>query len=290
MNKYNIVQQIVTSVRLSDPIKIQDYSFTYDWENRILIATRVVVANRLSQALAIFGQELSPILESMSILTQCMVDPLGFGSFVAVKEGFDAAFFGYHGEKTPAVGMFFDNDNLPDLEKIKEINNPTAFSYLQEAISAYAPHHGLSMLLNAAEAFAGYDVKGQTCENCGSESSNKVNVTRKAELRRILGRKLYGQLYCGDNPARHAISHGRELSKVEASSLSQEVYNRLFQKYLKESLGLSSIKSIKGAPRAFSYQYTLSFFKFKNPKGEIELTDFISNYDSFVCVGSIADF
>jgi hypothetical protein len=257
MNTYQIQKKIKTPIEAEGSFKIGDYQIepyreTYQPD---LLISREVVAENYIEAMKLFLIELEPIINSITVLTQTMVFPLGMGSMIAYRlnDNEDRVFFAQIANQTEIVGMPLMEETVKDAESLLNAKETIGLTYLREAINAFSATHKLAMLISAAEAFAGTGTTQGKCKKC--EEPYEYSSTNKEALREIMGKELYREIY-EKTRIRHKLAHGGDAEIPEAVEIGEKLYSRIITGYLKEKYQLESVQEITSAPRGFSFEYS----------------------------------
>ncbi len=266
MNDYLIQKKIRTPIHPWERAECSGYIIDwfgepFDYSEEALLITKKISAENYKEAFINFINGLSPILNVMSAITQCIIESTMTTSHLIYRlnDNPERILSFYYAGKSKVVGMPFDEDEIEDITRIikkwtkaEEI----AFLYLREANMAYTATTRLTMLIIAVEALSGEGVTKRECKKCGViDSYPSVN---KGNLRKILGEQLYKKLY---SSLRHKLFHGGKVDERDIVSIGKAVYERVVLGHLAEHYGLKSIKKIVGAPRSFSFEYFGTFVK-----------------------------
>lgn len=288
MNKYLIIKKIPTPLKMYEAIEYRGYNFSYSWEkpSNFVVVKKEVDGENYNEAYISFIEELVPVLEAISVLTQCIVDSLSMGSafIYRLNNNQDKIMYAYLAKQTLPVGMDIEQEVFDDIDKMNDLEGSAAISYLRESNSAYTSCHRLSMLITAVEAIAGTGSKSGECSNCHFPYS--YPSTDESRLKEILGNDLYKKVY---GSIRHKLFHGSKVDDMLAAQLAGEMYDRIIFGYLKKEKGLNSIHEIKSAPRSFSFEFSGGFYKILD-SFDSTLAKLENNSDDYECVGPVKDY
>ncbi len=271
MNNYLIQKKIRTPIYPWERAECSSYMIDwfgkpFDYSYEAILITKEVVAENYKEAFKEFIVGLFPILNVMSVITQCIIESTMTTSHLIYRlnDNPERILSFYYAGKRKVVGMAFGEDEIEDITRIIKKwteAEKIAFLYLREANMAYTATTHLTMLIIAVEALAGEGVTKRKCKTCGAiDSYPSVN---KDTLRKILGEELYKKLY---DSLRHKLFHGGKVNEGDIVTIGNAVYERVVLGYFAEHYGLKSVKKIVGAPRSFSYEYFGTFVKLQ--KGE----------------------
>ncbi len=251
-------KRVKTPIYTFDKSEYREFTFEPYRDNQSLegdlLVSRTLEAENGNEAMRKFFTELEPILNAISVLTQTIIFPLPTASHLLYKleNNPDNLFYANIANDSETAGMGLESEVFEDVEKLLNIANPIAFSYLRDAIGTLSSVQQLSMLISAAEAFAGTSKTKGFCKKCGEPY--EYSSTDKDKLRLILGDALYKRLYT--DGLRHKLAHGGDFNGEAVAATAGETYSRISLGYLKETYSLSSLEEIHGAPRSFVYEYS----------------------------------
>lgn len=266
MNTYLIQQQVRTPIHLIRPMTYRTFILepvAPDLGGGFLAKREVTAVDGVTAHRA-FSLELSSILDAASVVTQCAVSALSFGSYCVYRLNANPEhlFYYHHAEEVEAVGMMLDEQELRDVERVlvaveQSDSVRTGFGYLRQANLASSPTFFLSMLIIACEAFAGQATVTGSCSQC--DYRYEYPGTNKVGLRAILGDDLYRDIY-GTGRLRNRLIHGGRTNEAIVADVATRTYCRLLA-HLKHDLELEGVDEIIGAPRSTTYEYFRTFMQ-----------------------------
>ncbi len=298
MNTYIIHKKINTPIRPFREMELMGYKLflladpVAQGPAEGFVISKEISATDGNKAYIDFVVGLVPILDAMSVITQCVIHSLASSSYFIyrVNENSNETLFFYYGGEGVTVGMGLDLEEANDIEKIclttRENNKErVAFTYLREANYAHTPTAFIAMLIIASEALAG---EGKTQGNCKScNTLYEYPSADKNMLKSIMGQELYEGIY--GNRFRHKLFHGGKIDEVQASDLAAKLYEKIVLEYLPRRFGLKSIRKIVNAPRSFSYEYFGAFIK--NIGGGVpNIVELEKNHERLISIDQIKDY
>lgn len=267
MNQYHIQQRVPTSINLFEDLSCKAYrlcpidqglrgGFIVRWDGK---ADNSVAAYRA------FFTGLVPILDAISVVTQCAVQALPMGSFCIYRsnENPKNVVFFHDARETEAVGMILGREELEDVKTLVEAADESekiGIGYLAEANRSTSPNFFLAMLVIAVEAFAGKSKATRVCENCGF--SKEYPTTDKQALKDICSKELYEPIYRKER-LRHKLFHGGKVDGQLVADVARRLHEHLLLSYLKRRHDLHAVREIVAAPRNISYEYSRVFVGLK---------------------------
>ena len=253
MNKYLIRKKIITPVHIFDPKNIRGFKFYKDHNKPLehsIEVSKEINATDFQQANNEFFNELIPILELISVFTQCEIDSISKGSYVILNlANKNVLQFCKRIDNDP-VGLDISDTIIQDIKSfIKSGVNLAGITFLSEAIRAKTRKSKLMLLISAAESFAGSGTKKGNCTKRGEEY--KYPCTDEDNLKKIIGEKLYDILYAKDR-LRHKMMHGIVINENHVGVVSDDLYKQLVHEYLSNRFKVESInKEAISVPRTF---------------------------------------
>lgn len=290
MNRYLIHKKIRTPISLFERVEclgymIDWYGKPFDGSEEALVITKEITGDNYREAFSTFISGLIPIVNIMSVVTQCITESFSATSHIIYKINNNPeriAFFYYAGERD-VVGMNVGANEIADIETILAKwteEERTAFTYLREANCAFTPTARLAMLVIAAEAFAGESTMNGACKSCGAAYS--YPSVNKEAICKILGEELQRYVYVKSR-LRHKLFHGGPTDEMEIVKVGDEMYKRIVLGYVVERYGLKAVHEIKNAPRSFSYECFGTFTKIEKV-GAVSLKQLEDNHATLQCV------
>lgn len=271
-NHYQIQQRVLTAINVFEELSCKGYrlcplnqglrgGFVVRWDG---MADNAVAAYRA------FLAGLLPILDAISVVTQCAVQALPMASFCVYRtnDNPNNVVFFHDAREVEAVGMPLGKAEIEDVERLigaADESQRVGIGYLAEASRSPSPMFFLAMLVIAVEAFAGKSTAKRKCEKCGRET--EYAATDRLALKEICSKELYDPIY-RTAPIRHKLFHGGKVDMQRVADLARELHERLVLYYLKEKHGLLSVRRIVGAPRNISYEFSRAFVECA---GEVDL-------------------
>lgn len=213
MNTYLIQQKIKAIANLGVEFECAGYKFTaFDPKNPYgseqWIATKEVQANGYQDASLTFRLELIPILDALSVLTQCSFSVIAMTYLIRrLNDNASEMFYLYVAQDRKTVGMpFWNKEQLDDLDRLLKIDNKVALHYVRESNNSSTAKTRLAMLVSAAEALAGQKQRTRECPDCGRKET--FSTSNRELLTEIVGKDIYDRLYVKDSGAlRHKLMH-----------------------------------------------------------------------------------
>lgn len=258
MNDYLINYKIATVAELIQGFRSGGYdfsSYTKEWWNcDAWIASKVVRANNAGEARYMFIAGLTPEVQKFSVVSQCAFRLVANSYFIYKKTNNpEKIIYVYYVRDVGHTGLHFDTQEIKQLPKFESIPNKNGLFYVMEASNAGTFYTRLSMLLAAAEGFAG-EINGK----------GQVRTDQNA-LKAILGDGLYNKLYPYGTGLRHKLIHGNIQNHQLFDGLADEVYNKLIE-YLKGNFGIQLEENVIHPQRNFygNFQYASTFEKLKD--------------------------
>ena len=249
-----------------DSLQIEGYTFSryvYDnYFNSGLLATKEVIAEDFNKAYQNFALNLVPLLNAMSVVTQCAIESMGVGSqyIYRLNNNSDRIAHLYVASRREPTGMDINPNNKGDIHLLQDEKLRTGLGFFREANNAGSPKTRLSMLLAAAEAFAGEEITKKTCPKCGAETTS-YPTTSKSGLEKVLTKNLYTEIYNKKRIRQH-LFHGGKVDDSVVIEYANKVHEQLLFGYLQPTYALADPHKIIGAPRnASSFEYSGSFIK-----------------------------
>ncbi|MFH1236205.1 MAG: hypothetical protein V1685_04690 [Parcubacteria group bacterium] len=281
MNRYHI-QRLVSSVAHTyDTKEYNGYTFAPLNQSAIpggFLVTKVINATSYSHAYFDFINNLEPILDCVSLVTQSIIKhgPSGSHVIYRLNNNEDKVFFAYLADYGEAVGMDFDLKSWDDISTLLNINDRGFLLLLRESNTAYTPRQRLALLLMAIESIAGSNVQKRKCRNCGTEY--EYPGIDKEKVKTIVGAPLADELF-GKGGIRHRLFHGVLMDEALVMEKADAVYGQLLFEYLVPKYRLTSLQQIANPPRAVRIEVTRTFLK--NLKGSMpDLLDVKANLNS----------
>ncbi len=258
MNDYLINYKIATVAELIQGFSSGGYDFspyTKKWWNcNAWVASKVIGANSAGEARYKFMKDLIPEVQKFSVVSQCAFRLIANSYFIYRKTNNpDKVIFVYYVRDVGHTGLHFDTQEIEQLPKFDSIPNMNSLYYIMEAANAGTFYTRLSMLLAAAEGFA------------GEISGNGQVRTDQPALKAILGVELYDKLYPYGTGLRHKLVHGNIQNHQLFDGLADAVYDKLTQ-YLKSQFDIQLEENVVHPQRNFygNFQYASTFEKLKD--------------------------
>jgi len=258
MNTYLIQQKIKAIANLGIKFDSAGYKFTpFDPQNPFgseqWLATKEIHAENYQDASLKFRLELIPILDALSVLTQCSFSLIAMSYLIRrLNDNASNIFYLYVAQDRKTVGMpFWEKGQLADLELLLKVENKVALHYLRESNNSSTAKTRLAMLVFAAEAFAGQKQKTRECPDCGRKET--FSTSNRELLAEIVGPEAYDRLYVKDSGAlRHKLVHGSVVPDKDIVEVLGLVYEKVVLEYLPRLCGLKTVHKIVAAPRSFT--------------------------------------
>ncbi len=255
MPRYLICQKIRTVAGVDYADHIEGFWFrnfeadkgllSYAWE-----ATNEALGSDFRDAFAKSRRALLPLVDAISVVTQCAASLVATSFFVyRLEQNEDRVLYLYVARRRDPVGItLWKEEQVRDIRKLAALLS-AALNFLREANNSSTGKTQLSMLIAAAESLAGQTSGTGTCKRCGFEYEK--SGTDKARLRLVLGDEAYERLYVKNGGAiRHRLLHGSGAPEEEIAAVLPLAYDGI-RAYLREELKLESFEQIVGAPRTF---------------------------------------
>lgn len=260
MNKYLINYKIATVAELIKSFNWGGYNFSsYTnecWNCDAWIASKVIEANTAGEARYKFITDLIPQVEKCSVISQCAFRIVANSYFIYKQTNNpEKVVYIYYVRDVGHTGLHFDIQEIEQLPKFDLITNKKGLFYIMEAANASTFFTRLSMLLAAAEGFAG-EVK----------IKNQIK-TNKPTLEDILGTDLFKKLYSYGTGLRHKLLHGNIQAQDLFDGLTEQIYDKL-RVYLKTRFDIQLEENVVHPQRNFSgnHLYTSTFEKLVDEK------------------------
>ncbi len=260
MNKYLINYKIATVAELIKSFNFGGYdfsSYTKDWWScDAWIASKVIEANNAGEARFKFITDLIPQIEKCSVISQCAFRIVANSYFIYKQtDNPDKVIYIYYVRDVGHTGLHFDTREIEQLAKFDLIPNQKGLFYIMEAANASTFYARLSMLLAAAEGFAG-EIKVK----------NQIRTDQRV-LKEMLGLELFKKLYAYGTGLRHKLLHGSIQAHGLFDGLTEQIYNKL-RIYLKTTFDIQLEENVVHPQRNFSdnFEYASTFEKLKNEK------------------------
>lgn len=258
MNNYLINYKIATVAELIESFSLDGYdfsSYTKEWWNcDAWVASKVIEANNAGEARYKFINGLILQIEKCSVISQCAFRIVANSYFIYKKTNNpDKIIYIYYVRDVGHTGLHFDTKEIKQLPKFDSVSNKKGLFYIMEAANATTFYTRLSMLLAAAEGFAGeVKIKNQT-------------RTNPIVLQEILGTELHKKLYAYGTGLRHKLLHGNIEAHYLFEGLTDEIYDKL-RKYLNAEFDIQLKENVVHPQRNFydNYQYASTFEKLKD--------------------------
>lgn len=255
MNKYLIKYKIATVAELIDGFNLGGYDFnSYNkewWNCDAWVASKIIEAKNAGGARYKFINELIPHIEKCSVVSQCAFRIIANSYFIYRKTKNPEKFiYIYYVRDVGHTGLHFDTEEIGQLSKFDFIPNKKGLFFIMEAANASTFYTRLSMLLAAAEGFAG-EIK----------ANNQIR-TDKVALQEILGSELYKKLYDYGTGLRNKLFHGNIEAHHLFDGLTDQVYDKLRQ-YLKNKFNIQLDENVVQPQRNFygNFQYMSTYEK-----------------------------
>jgi len=255
VNRYLIQKKIRTTADLGEEFEYAGFMFVAFEPDKGLsdeawLAERKISADTYQQAVADFQLALVPIIDALSILTQCSFSILAADFLVyRLNENENRTFYLYVARDRKPVGMpFWPEKGIKDLESLARVPNSFALHYLRESNNATTLKTRLAMLVIAAEALAGVATKERRCK-CGRCTT--YSATDMDRVENIVGSQVHQRLYRGNGGAlRHKLFHGSHAPEDHLGAIIGPLYDAILD-YLRRECGLLTVEKIVNAPRTF---------------------------------------
>jgi hypothetical protein len=258
MNTYLIQQKVKAIANLGTEFERAGYRFkAFDAKNPFggeqWLAEKDVEGQCYQDASLAFRLGLIPILDALSVLTQCSFSFAAMSYLVRrLNDNESGVFYLYVAQDRKTVGMpLWDKEQLADLDRLLRFDNKVALHYLRESNNSSTAKTRLAMLVFAAEALAGQKEKARTCPDCGRVET--FSTSNRELLAELLGKEAYDRLYIKDSGAlRHKLVHGSVVPDKDIVEVVPLVYEKVILEYLPNLCGLQSVRKIAAAPRSFT--------------------------------------
>ncbi len=258
MSTYLIKYKIATLAELVEGFEYKGFEFTaYNpreyWSCDAWVASREIQARNIGEARFKFINDLIPLIERFSVLSQCAfrIYPNTYLIYKVINNSEKIVYI-FYVRSTDSVGLHFNKKEINQLQKFEKIPNPNGLLYIMEASNTTTFYARLAMLIMAAEGLAGEKiVRG-------------IRTTDKAGLKKILGQDLYDKLYLHDG-LRHTLIHGRAKNDGSFNGLSAEVYSKIIN-FLKSEYDIDFEENVVNPQRNFydNFEGGGMFEKFNN--------------------------
>ncbi len=268
MNDYLIKYKISTVSELIKPFEYEGYSFSsYSeewWNCGAWVASKTIRAKNAGEARFRFLNELMPLVEHFSTISQCGFRFIANSYFIyKLTNNEEKIVFIYYVRPVSYTGLHFDDQEINQLEKIKKIQNKKGFFYIMEAANATTFYTRLTMLIGAVEGFSGeVTTKGQV----------KTNL---AVVKKILNDELFDRLYKYGTGLRHKLLHGNIEGHHLFEGINDELYKKITE-YLKSEFDIHLEESVVQPQRNFygNFEKTQFFMKFrKDPVLDLKIVE-----------------
>jgi hypothetical protein len=258
MNTYLIQQKIKAIANLGVEFERAGYNFkAFDPKNPFggeqWLSVREVQAQNYQDASLTFRLELIPVLDALSVLTQCSFSLIAMNYLVRrLNDNATDVFYLYVAQDRKTVGMpFWEKEQVADLDRLLRLDNKVALHYLRESNNSSTAKTRLAMLVFAAEALAGQKERTRTCPNCGRVET--YSTSNRELLAEVVGKEGYDRLYVKDSGAlRHKLVHGSVVPDKDIVEVVPLVYEKVVLEYLPKLCGLETVHKIVAAPRSFT--------------------------------------
>lgn len=177
MNTYLVQQKIKAIANLGITFESAGYKFTaFDSKNPFgseqWLASKELQAQTYQDASLAFRLGLIPILDALSVLTQCSFSLIAMSYLIRrLNDNGSDVFYLYVAQDRRTVGMpFWNKEQLVDLERLLQIDNKVALHYLRESNNSSTAKTRLAMLVFATEALAGQKQRTRECPDCGRKA------------------------------------------------------------------------------------------------------------------------
>src|SRR3989344_3084964 len=257
MNDYLIKYKIATVAKLIKPFEYEGYGFTsYSeewWNCDAWVSSRIVRAKNAGEARYIFLNELMPLIEHFSTISQCGFRFIANSYFIYKQtNNTDKTVYIHYVRPVSHTGLQFNDEEISQLANIKKAPNKKGFFYIMEAANATTFYTRLTMLIGAVEGLAGEtNTKGQI----------KTNLTI---VKQILGDGLYEKLYKYGTGLRHKLLHGNIEGHHLFEGISDEIYNKI-REYLRLEHDIQLEENVVHPQRNFycNFEQTSMYMRFK---------------------------
>jgi hypothetical protein len=258
MNTYLIQQKIKAIANLGVEFERIGFKFkAFDPKNPFggeqWLAAKEVEAQNYQDASLAFRLGLIPILDALSVLTQCSFSLIAMSYLVRrLNDNASGVSYLYVAQDRKTVGMpFWDEKQLADLDRLLQLDNKVAVHYLRESNNSSTAKTRLAMLVFASEALAGQKERARTCPNCGRVET--FSTSNRELLAVVVGKEGYDRLYVKDSGAlRHKLVHGSFVPDKDIVEILPLVYEKVVLEYLPKICGLQTVHKIVAAPRSFT--------------------------------------
>ncbi|MCL4366704.1 hypothetical protein M1563_00850 [Patescibacteria group bacterium] len=259
MNDYLISYKIATVAELIQGFNSGGYNFssyTNEWWNcDAWVASKIISANNAGEARYKFITELIPEVEKFSVVSQCAFRLAANSYFIFKKtHNPENIIYIYYVKGVSHTGLHFDTQEIEQLPKFQSIPNKNGLFYIMEAANSMTAITRLTMLLGAAEGFAG-EIR----------ANGRVRTDQNA-LKAILGNELYDKLYLYGTGLRHKLIHGNIQNQQLYNGLAEAVYIKITE-YLKNNFDIQLEQNVVNPQRNF-YGNFLSAGAFEKVKDE----------------------
>lgn len=258
-NRYLIQQRIKTVAQLYKETRYSGFTFApFNIEipgcPEDLLATKEVQAKDYKEAANSFRHELIPIIDALSVTSQCSFTILAMSFLVFRCTDPKEYAYIYLARPRETTGITLNDEIFADLDKLSEIQNKAALFYFRQSNNATTAEARLGMLIITAEALAGTTQSSRECPKCNAELLS-YSITDRDKLKEIFGEELYIKLYeKGGGALRHKMFHGNKLDGVDITENIGQIYDRLLA-YIQGEYGLQSVRQIVKAPRSFNASF-----------------------------------
>jgi hypothetical protein len=273
MNKYEISQKIKTLAELWDPFDYNDFHFK-QWDFTIVdgpkgkawIASKLIEAGNLLEAVAEFHKDLLDIIDRCCFVSQCYFS-IVTESYMVVKKNNNPnnAFYLHYTKERKGVSLQFNKDEIVALKKLETFPRKPAFMYLNESTNAMTFYSRLAMLIIALESIAGEKLSNVTDKDC---IKNKI----------LKDSTLYDEIFAYGTGFRNQIFHGKEV-KITVNYI-EKIYKKIVE-YFNTEYNTNVALNVKNPQRTFhgNYAKLQGFYKPTDESTKINFKEITEEFD-----------
>lgn len=258
MPKYLIKYKITTLAQLIKPFSHKEYDFTsYKpewWKSHAWVASRIVESEHAGPARYKFINDLIPLIDQFSVVSQCSFRVIANSYFVYRQDNNpERRIFIHYVRPVSPTGLHFNDKEIAQLQKFDNLPNKGGLSFIMDAANAKTYYTRLTMLIIAIEGLA------------GEISAGKTVKTNHDITKRILGMELWNKLYSYGSGLRNKLFHGNIIDHSRFEGLGDEIYQKILA-YLKEDFEIEVEENVVHPQRSFdgNFEETSMFMGFKS--------------------------
>lgn len=240
------------------PFSYKGFDFTsYDkewWKGNAWVASRKVKCKNGGEARFTFLNELLPLIDRFSVISQCTFRFIANTYFIyKLTNNPEKRLFIHYVRSVRPTGLHFGEKEIQQLNKLDKVPNKGGLFFILEAANATTYYTRLTMLIMAVEGLAG-------------EIRDKGQIrTDHESIKKILGRELWGRLYTYGIGLRNKLFHGNITDHAAYEKIADEIYKRIVQ-YLKNEFKVEVEENVVQPQRGFygNFETADMFLGFKS--------------------------